>query len=692
MGFFTWAAQAATFEERSEQLLAALRGQSVPAPGVVGKQPYSTVLAHLAANPSDVAALNFTAQSSYGGEVFFNSIGQVRAFYMARARFSAEQVASLRAIATGFENWNNTGTENHRTMTWSSGYLLAQAFPDAQWNFRIGGQIQSIGSAEMMARLKENLADVGRARFAAGYSEFVSPNYEIFNLAALVNLYDFAEDPEMRAIAEAYLTYHFSCLALASLEEITMAPYNRSAEQSRELSANSQWVSWIYWGVGNPVLPPDPTLPTAFFALSDWRPAAVLDAVVSGVADLEYTARFQLPHWQWNPDRYVLRTTWRGAGMGMSSGVVRHVPGAFQLDDTLFSIAWSGTASRRHINVMHPYWRSVSGGENDWKGATSPFMQTGQMENAAMILFDIPAEDPWAGIGQWASERGAIIPLAQLRYPDNLSYDDSAAADGWYFLSAPGGYYIGIKVLRPDGEGVVSRDRRSLVGYHVLKSRGVTGQRWRTGFIIELGSAGEYASLDDFKAACLDNAVSADWDAMVFDYTSNRGHALQLEYNTSTATPDGSVPVFRVNGRAVNYVDWPEIESPWVHLAGGVLELMDPADPVVIDWTEAMPQITRSEVRGGARWQVTRSLGVVEGSAYPTVYDPELGWVEHHLPVFGVDGLFDHGRAAWIGRTDLAPYFYDFSAGAWMWQSPSSRAPSPEIYRWQSDAGWVLEP
>lgn len=585
-----------TIEERSQFLLERLASQPMPTPGGSGKQPYGTVIAYLAASGgADPDARDYLANTPYASEIFFNSIMQVRALYMAENHLTGSERSAVLSIASDdANNWNNNGTENHRLMTWSSGYLLAQFFPSGRW--RYGSE--TLGSTELMSRLRDRIIEVGRNNYRAGYSEFLSPTYQIYHVAPMLNLYDYAEDPEVRAVAEAFLVYHFGLLSLGSFQEIVLAPWSRNAgEMDIQLTgANTQWLLWLFWGHGvvGEFQTIDPTLPIVFFAVSDWRPPSIFDDIATRSVDFPYTARMQQTHWQWNPTRYVMRTTYQEELYAMSSGVVRHLPSAFQLDDSQFTIAWDGSASIRYITAFHPYWRSVqqstTGGENDWRAPTSPFMQTGQHENTAIMLFDILAEDPWAGVGQWASSRdGPVIPLGQTRYPSYLGVRPTLV-DNWVFLR-DGPVYIGIKTLK-DNPFI---DNRNLPGYVVIKSRGTIGERWQTGFIFEIGTEAEFGSFEAFQSALLANPVNVDWESMTVDYTNARGDALTMTYAVydplDPNIPNHTVPTFSVNGTQVAYDEtWPVMDSPWTRLDNQILKVTDSdLSRLSVDWSGTVP-------------------------------------------------------------------------------------------------------
>lgn len=583
-----------TFEDRAQRILDNLTSVDVPSPGGSGKLAYGRAVAALAKGEGNTAAAKaFLIESGYGGGDFmFNALQKARGLYVAEDVLSADELESIKqqAMAVGFD-WNNNGTENHRKMTWSSGYLFAQKFPDGEWTF----DGQTVDSPTLMRNLKNRFAEVIHNEYRAGYSEFLSPNYEIYSVAALINLYDYAEDPEVRALAEAGLVHRFSLMALGSLEEVVLPPWSRYAgvQNATATGASIQLLAWLYWGQGN--LPSSydfsPLLPVYFSAISDWRPPEILKQISMREVAYPYTLKTQQTHWQWNPERYNMRTTYQDELFAISSGAYRFVSGAFQLDDAQFAIAWSGSATYRQIHAYHPYWRRLVDDLGDWERPTSPFMQTAQHENTAIQLYDIPPEDPWAGVGQWAGSReGPVIPLAQMRFPSHMDYD--AGADNWIFLS-DGPVYIAVKILK---EGW-SRDRRSLVGWNVIKSRGTDGEPWQTGFIFEVGTEAEFGSLEAFQSAVEANPVNVDWETMTVSYTNSDGHELVMTY---TPFPEEgtdfyeALPSFTVNGDAVAYDEtWPVMQSPWTSLQDNIFRLdLNEEETWVADFSGDLPEIT----------------------------------------------------------------------------------------------------
>jgi hypothetical protein len=576
-----------TFEDRKAWLLDQVREASVDfgeakiAMPVVCARLYET-------NGTDPDALNRTSIAADFNDRFFRMLGQVRAYYLAKDNFSASQLTSLKNIITGDPNWRNTGTENHRLMVWTSGYLFAQAFPDETWNWIENDVASQLTSEELMEKLLELIIIRGQWRFSGGNSEFLSPNYDTFSVAAMANLYDFAEDPVARDIADAFLHYHVGQMALGSEEGYILAPNSRYADQGQrtELSI-AQWIPWLYWGWNNPVELEPGDRYIIYLALSSWRPSPVIDMIGNKDFTEPFTVRTQQPHWQRSPLRYVVRTTYRDLLYSVSSGVIRHVPGAFQLDDSHFSIAYSTNDEKRFIEAFHPYWRTKSQGDDYWRGPTSPFQQSIQQENTAILLYSIPEKDPWKGVGQWAGERNEdLTQLAQVRVSKAVA--ERVTEDPWYFFRE-GDVYIGIRSLREGSTFTRFHDNEAsqLFMFDVIRSEAAD-----TGFIFEVGDAAEFGTFEEFQAQLKSNPLTIDWDALEVTYTNSRGDELKIRYNTSLETPDGSIPTSWINGRRIDHVNWPFIESPWLNLTGRVMTLEQDGDWKRIDWSGDLPVIT----------------------------------------------------------------------------------------------------
>ncbi len=586
------ATEPASFDDRAAWMLENLRGQEMRVHPPTGRADVAVAAARLHADPQDTEALAYIASVRSAGQPAFNMSLLANAYLHFRDHFSTSQRNAIRSEVSAVFNWNEDYTENHRILLWSSLYLLAHEFPSATWKWEEDGETLTLDSTDAHERVRAELLAYGRSLFAMGHNEYLSPNYEGFKVSAWLNLLDFAPDEEMRAVAEAALLYHSSLLAHASFDEILMPPYSRNIGRplDRTISAAAQWTMWMLWGAGNRSADARREDPDYFLTLSDWRPEPALKAIARGGIDRPYTFLAEQPAFFSQERGYMRRTTHRDPRFAVSSGVYRfdpedlHLPGARQLiDDAQFMIVWDSARPHRQIMAGDPYWRSASG--IGWGDASSPFMQTGQHENTAIVLFDIPGEDPWPDLQQWSGARqDPPLPLAQVRFPWAATYH--LPENGWSFVE-DGGVFVAIYPLQPGAR--YNRREMMDIGYATLTSQGTTGERWQTGFVFEIATDDEFDSFDAFRAEVLQSTPAVDWEAWTVAHTGTRGHTLEVVYNTSLEPPDLAAPDVFVDGTAIDFADWPVMESPFVSLENHTLRLRRATDVLIADWSGEIP-------------------------------------------------------------------------------------------------------
>lgn len=607
----------AGFAQRKAELIAALSDNGMGLADSLGKHNLTVCLARLAASGgADSAARDYLSRAANAnyrhpgwgdeGDFFFTWIHMVRGLYLFGDRLSARQRATMRDQATRFRRWfkgdvsvypghDNPvtgGTENHRLMTWTSAYLFAQYWPDARWIVHVDSAA-AIDSPALMARMRALLAAHGASVYASGNVEFLSPRYELYHLIPLLNLFDFARDPRMRAVAEALCAYHMSSYAANLFEGRLLAPLTRNASQARigEL-ANAQYIGWLYWGLCSPsaeaidaskygarqVIP---------LALSSWRPAAAQTALARDVPRLTpFTSREVKPFWEARPPRYCMREVYRTGRYAIGAGVTRTLADRYLMDNSQFAIVWRSNDSLNTLECFHPYWYSDRG-EDFWAYPCSPFQQSLVHENVAIAVFAIPDTDPWQSPGRnprWLSERDghfeSLIKLAQCRYPSSI--DERAARGDWIFVREAE-TYLGI---RPFGGDVAHCQSGA---YRVIKNRG-----GRVGFVFELGDADEFGDFASFQASLARAAFAIDTaEGLRVTYTGSRGATLRIDARMGGRPPDYATPDCWVDGRRVRYDSWPVMENPAVTIRRGVLTEHLGADRRRIDWRGPWPVISR---------------------------------------------------------------------------------------------------
>ena len=530
-----------------------------------------------------------------------------RFLYMYGDRMTPAQREHLKAALLGrAKDLLLHGTENHAIMHISSAYLLAQYFPNETWTCLPYNK--PLTSAEMMIEAKNLLRGRGRGFFHSANAEMLSPTYSIINIYPLLNLCEFARDPEVRNAASALAIYELTQIALNDFDGHVMPPYERqNSPQARFLPAgappghrdttNVQPVMWLLWGqnqvaADNFLRPGDASF-LILFALSRWREPALIDRLAAGegtpyfIRGVTPVRSMQWGEWGTFPPDWIFRTVSRTRQFAIGGGAVRFKPDAYYLDNNMFQIVWPSLHRFNYLECSQPYWRS-NAGEEEWDhGDATPFQQMGIGRNSAIVLFDIPAKDPWPGIGLWAGERsqhtGALLSVAQCRFPKSV--DELVRKAPWFFIRE-GNVYIGIRPLSGGPELVDTNP-----DFHEIKSRAA-----KTGFVFEAGDKGSRGSFEAFQTKVLSNPLSVDLDNLDVTYTDSQSESLRVKYSQSL-TPDAAgwidtIPAVWNNGRQVEFATSPVIDSPPVTLRDGVLKVSLGNDRLTIDWSGRLPTVT----------------------------------------------------------------------------------------------------
>ncbi|PWJ56901.1 hypothetical protein CLV98_10910 [Dyadobacter jejuensis] len=619
-----YAQDLSSFENRRQWLLKGLDGTELSTGGTTkGKHVLPKAIARLYNNPNDPEALDYIANILHQPtQNMFDFPGVALALGKYRDLFSPAQIATLKKDLERLaksdkkdgEGFLGHGTENHATMMWTSAYLFAQYFPDAQW-------VNGMTSAELMADMKERLRKTFKNVYTKGYTEYLSTTYEVVMNFPVAILYEFAEDPETKAIAEAFLLYKWSLQSTNHFEGLTMAPYSRMNTQEDYLPTDSYvsatlYQNWLYWGWGPHTQSvklehfeqyPE-TSYTIYVALSNVFPDPIffrLGGSQSEPSTMRSSAS-TFGHFAGERARphMMMRNVYRDKLFAIGTGNFRWYPGGDYADhDTNgFNIVWHSTDRFNYINCYHPYWNSDGDVENRapdiWNhGSISPFQQTAHYQSTVITLFNIPEKDPWVNTpskDKWLwrdAHADNLLKRGMLRYPKSV--DEKQETKGWIFLRE-GDVFIGIKPLKPY---YIQTDLKgpSVDGFNIVKSDAA-----KTGFIFELGSAEESGSFKNFQKKLTSKKISVDWEEMTVAYKNLTDHNIRIKFNPGLAVDaDGlarSVPTVWVNGKEdIPYSEWPMIKSPHIDMDNSLLKIDGEKSTIRVDWNGDLPKITRKD-------------------------------------------------------------------------------------------------
>jgi hypothetical protein len=138
-----------------------------------------------------------------------------------------------------FNSWVDVrSTDNLKLMRDTSVYLMAE----------------ETGNEAVRKQYKQHLTDFIVTCFHQGQGEWDSENYLGHSVAPLLNLYDFAKDKEVKALAKAGLDWMTACAAVKYYRGGYNGPTRRDYNHPYPLGGSASGLTWIWFGdaVGEP--------------------------------------------------------------------------------------------------------------------------------------------------------------------------------------------------------------------------------------------------------------------------------------------------------------------------------------------------------------------------------------------------------------------------------------------------------
>jgi hypothetical protein len=596
---------------------------------------WATVIARLARNPNDAVALkdfvDFFKIADSGGKAIegaFFPTGGAWVIQKYWDKFTPSERDLMLKVLQNLLNLLSHGTENHFFIRYTGAYVFTQIWPNATgWTDFVEWQRDNSGlalgnvkykktSAQFAAIVKSRLLSVLKTFYSKGFYENRSTNYQVLNITALHGLYTLVNDPQLKAAANAALTYVYTTLATSFFEGTTLASHarpwpDRRGEQQQNTIMNTfvQFSSWLEWAE----LMNMPSTTSASFphrgqearewmvipALSDWRPPALLASIAKGTGILPLTVRSVHPRFgEFATGRAAdsTSTVHRESRFAISSAVYRYRIRNAVEERSGLEIVYKTRDKENTIVCHHPYW--YAGGTYDsryqssaWLSRSSPFQQNAQHESTIISLFNIPNADPFKGRtrSDWEQYRknffDNLIKQAWIRYPKTI--DEEVRTNNWIFLRE-GETYIAI---RPWGS--YTTDSSEFTDLTVVKSNGA-----KNAVIMDVATIEQFATFAQFRTAVLAAPLTVDLSGNPrVTYRNVKGKTLVAQFVGDNYSKDeiSSIPTLSVNGASQQLAD-PDFDAARAVVKSGPISLVDnvlriniPAGNLTVDWSGSTP-------------------------------------------------------------------------------------------------------
>ena len=195
-----------------------------------------------------------------------------------------------------------TWTENHYILYTSGAYLAGQLYPE---------EVFSNSNETGRQKIELNRTRILRwldLRFHTGFSEWLSHVYYDEDLTALLALYDFAKDDEIRCKAEMVIDLLLFDMALNSFKGVFGSTHGRAYENTKKWASNEGTTDTFKLLFGTGIFSGFDNMSAVAFALSGYRVPKVIEQVANQT-HLENRQRMgiklaEMEKWGLHPDNF----------------------------------------------------------------------------------------------------------------------------------------------------------------------------------------------------------------------------------------------------------------------------------------------------------------------------------------------------------------------------------------------------
>ena len=506
----------------------------------------------------------------------------VRYLYQFGHCFDRTQSERMSALLARPINFTGHGTINHAVLLATSWYLLAQYLPSQKWT-DVSGKVFT--SAQLMAIEKDLLERRTEGFFKEGFLEQASPTYGMVNFFPLLNLFDFATDPDIRKIADDEAQLIVALMKVNAFQGRLVPPLTRAVHRQQVgpwrgdnnfWPSVSQHILWFYFGA--PAFERDDFLKSkepnfiTMLALSKWRPRDEILALSSD-QDHPYEVKSRIPafsYWGGPSTTEIYGSSYFAKNYAI--GTANHVFDVAGYNDAnqSFGIFFSTQDQTGRVECYHPYWLSNHGSDLWSTDLSSPFQETFRDRNRGVLLFDIPKSDPYVFgpenrfFSGRSKNAGSLFQIIKCRYPASV---DDVRFDGAGIYLREGGVFVALLSLRGDWKpGPVILDNSAAFATADLDQS-------KAGIYFEVseGAPGDFAA---FIETVKSRRVSFKDGAAVFDSIDGKRMSVTFRHEMLSGNRVSALPEVEVDGAQVRDVVAEPFSSPQLKLADGVLSVI----------------------------------------------------------------------------------------------------------------------
>ncbi|MBC8869607.1 MAG: hypothetical protein H8E44_09325 [Planctomycetes bacterium] len=465
----------------------------------------------------------------------------------------------VKKVSLRFEYPHRGMSENHSLLFASAELLVAQTWPLE--TFRWDGKSSSAHYKEALSFVRRWIDTIARR----GFGEWDSDTYYSIDLVSLYNLYDFAQDPELREASRMMIDLILADMAVDSFRGNHASASGRTyGPPRRDMGLScARALQYLLYGTGENHANIG-CMSAIFQATSTYRPPqCVVDIATDD--DVEYVnkERQHIDSPRGGHSHYTKRTpNYLLSCAQCLKSLSKRRPGGYTEQ------IWQATLSERAVVFSnHPGSRGETGRPGYWQG-NGCLPWAFQNGNALVCLYNI--------------EEGHELPFIHIWFP-KAEFDEVVERDGW-ILARKGDGYLGVKPLE--------QYRWTTDGKWAGKEIKSSGRR--SGVICEAGRASEYPHFEAFCADLLDNQIVWNRATPAVIYSSTEAGTIELQWHKQPL----------VDGTVVD-LEYKRMDSPYTQSEAGskVYKISKSGETLVLDFTGPAPRrrLTRQRSAKGVQ-------------------------------------------------------------------------------------------
>ncbi|MDB9517195.1 hypothetical protein PN466_09570 [Roseofilum reptotaenium CS-1145] len=471
----------------------------------------------------------------------FRSIFDIRIWFEFGANLPPALEADYRSQleAKRVEQWNESGTENHMFMQRVSGLALMDG---SGWPVAYPAT-EATNEAWLRSEINKFLT--------IGQGEFHSSIYYGYSIAGLLNLYDFAQTPERKALAKAALDWLATNMALRLSWGTAGGAESRGFDRGTWDESGLATVAWLWWGDG-----PETSqrmrssasrvgLPAA---LSTYRPPEHLKDIAQKNITLPFELQASHPvYYSYHQDNQFWETFYitpdYSLGTLINPGRSYQVKGTINAQYATYKLVVRDPQGENNavISLAGTYHTPMATG-------SSPGDQYLQQQGTVLYQLRLSSKDLAAG----------VPPLSHLVLPSR--YGQPQRYQDWYIWQIENTWLC----ARPWGERIEWRSSVSEKGreadYQVLAAHGPN-----TAWITEIVSTGDYSNFSQLTQAL--SQTQPQFNPTRLSYHSLPKPSEKSSDSTQLSLayiPKSGKGLGRINGKVKTLDNWPVLDSPLI--------------------------------------------------------------------------------------------------------------------------------